>query len=101
MAPKWWLAGYHTRHLLSETLVAEGDDENRSIVWSYMGSMRAREIYATEQDASLDINPMNLAELAEFRIDWYVRELREVVLLRLLKIMNWRKNYIFGRHPNR
>ena len=70
-----------------ETLVAEGDDENRSycvgLTWEVF--MRAWEIYATEQDASLDIsygfskNWMSFVLIGMSVNSW------EVVLLRLLR----------------
>ena len=60
-----------------ETLVAEGDLENRSfcvgLTWEVF--MRAWQMYSLEQGLQSDINSMDLDDLDEFRIDWYVREL--------------------------
>ena len=59
-----------------ESLVAEGDLFNRSycvgLTWEVF--MRAWELEAAERDLA-NINGMDLDDLTEFRIDWYVRDL--------------------------
>ena len=59
-----------------DTLVAEGDDENRSycvgLTWEVF--MRAWEEMAAEENIA-DINSMDVDALHEFRVDWYVRDL--------------------------
>jgi hypothetical protein len=59
-----------------DTLVAEGDEENRSycvgLTWEVF--MLAWEEMALENNLN-DINSMNVEDLDDFRIDWYVREL--------------------------